>query len=249
MKQIRIAALTLATIVLASCGIFGKPQAKPAAQPDAQKVVIFGDSYSTFKGYLPEGYATWYHKDINPKANDCNQVDSCWWSILCADMGYDMILNNSYSGSTICNRGYHGDDYTATSFTTRVQVDIVAEDGTIGRCGQKPDIIFIFGGTNDSWAGDEAGVVLPRDQWRNADLYQCLPATSWLLGYLTEKLPDTRIVMIINSQLRSEIMEGIAEASRVYGVDYVQLHDIDKQTGHPSKAGMRAIAKQIEEIL
>ena len=29
-------------------------------------VLIFGDSFSTFEGYIPEGYATWYSKEETP---------------------------------------------------------------------------------------------------------------------------------------------------------------------------------------
>ena len=32
---------------------------------------------------------------------------------------------------------------------------------------------------------------------------------------------------------------------RHYGVECLDLHDIDKQRGHPSQKGMKAIAKQV----
>lgn len=233
MKNTFIAALCCLALVCCS----SKPQ----------KVVILGDSYSTFEGLIPEGYACWYFSD--ERGNDVHSADSTWWKILCADKGYELLLNSSFSGSTICNRGYNGLDYTAVSFVTRMKRDIATEDGSVPLCRLRPDLILIFGGTNDSWSGAPAGKVLPRDKWQDADLYQCLPATSYMLGYLTEKLPKTRIVMILNSELRDEITDGLEEASRVYGVESIRLKDIDKIGGHPSKKGMKAIAAQLEEIL
>ena len=36
---------------------------------------------------------------------------------------------------------------------------------------------------------------------------------------------------------------------RHYGVTNIRLHDIDKQWGHPSVAGMESIARQVREAL
>jgi len=215
------------------------------AQPT--RVVLFGDSYTTFEGWIPEGYACWYTADR--AGNDVKDLDSTWWRILCAEKGYELLLNSSYSGSTIGNLGYGGEDYSDRSFVTRMKTDIVTEDGQPGACGQLPDLLLIFGGTNDSWCGEPAGEVLPKERLGEADLYQGLPATCVMLDYLTTHLPKTRILMIINSQLKPEYTEGLARASEMYGVEWILLHDIDKQMGHPSMAGMRAIAAQLSERL
>lgn len=216
-----------------------------ASEP--QKVVIFGDSYSTFEGNIPEGYECWYFIDSQYE-NDCHSLDSTWWRRVVADKGYELLLNTSYSGATICNTGYEGKDYTERSFVTRMKRDIVSEEGEY-LCGARPDIIFILAGTNDSWAQSPKGELLGKDDWRKADLDKSLPAISYMLGYLTEKLPDTRIIVIINSELDETTTAGLAEASRIFGVEYLQLKDIDKQWGHPSNAGMRQIAAQLEAIL
>lgn len=228
----------IAVAALAGCG---------AGVQGPEKVVVFGDSYSTFEEYIPEGYESWYFEEM-PYENDCHCVDSTWWRRVIADKGYELLLNTSYSGATICNVGYNGDDYTERSFSTRVHRDIVSEEGEY-LCGGKPDIIFILAGTNDSWAQSPKGELLGKDDWREADLDKSLPAISYMLGYLTEKLPDTRIIVIINSELDETTTAGLAEASRIFGVESLQLKDIDKQWGHPSNAGMRQIAEQLEAIL
>ena len=213
----------------------------------AKKVVIFGDSYSTFEGSIPEGYACWYFVESEMQ-NDCHCVDSTWWSRVVKDLGMSLLLNSSYSGATICNTGYNGDDYSDRSFVTRMKTDIVAEDGTV-LCGDEPDVILILAGTNDSWAHAPAGGLLGREDWRQADLACVLPAVSYMMGYLTEKLPKTRIILIVNSELDPVTTGGLHEAARIFGAESVQLVDIDKQWNHPSNAGMRAIAEQVERAL
>ena len=53
---------------------------------EQKTVVILGDSYSTFDGYVPEGFAIWY--DSNPKEeNDVTAVQQTWWYKLCRKEG------------------------------------------------------------------------------------------------------------------------------------------------------------------
>ena len=39
-----------------------------------QTVAVLGDSYSTFEGFIPKGYATWYTTAVQ-KATDVNKVE------------------------------------------------------------------------------------------------------------------------------------------------------------------------------
>lgn len=212
------------------------------------KVVILGDSYSTFEGCIPEGYANWYWKGEG--GNDVHSADSTWWSHLRARTGMEILLNSSYSGATICNIGYRQEDYSDRSFVTRAKTDIVKEDGTPGACGQFPDVVFIFGGTNDCWAGSPRGRLIAPDKWREANLNECFPATCYLLGYLKEKLPaETRVIMIVNTELGEVFEECFAKACELYGAECVQLSDIHKIRNHPSQLGMRQIAEQLEIVL
>ena len=117
----------------------------------AKSVSILGDSYSTFQGYVqPEANAIWYFDPVNTSITDVASVRQTWWHKFIKNNGYRLCMNNSYSGSTICNSGYKRDkpdfaDYSDRSFVTRMN--------NLG-C---PDIIFIFGATNDAWAGSPIG--------------------------------------------------------------------------------------------
>lgn len=203
--------------------------------PEIRTIAILGDSYSTFDGYIPEGYACWYFS-VPQGENDVTKVEETWWHQLCASKGYELLLNNSYSGSTVCNTGYDGADYKDRSFITRMKDCVSGE--------VMPDMILIFGGTNDSWANSPIGE--PKySGWTEEDLYSFLPAYCHMLDYLTEEAPETIIINIINSELKDEITEGIISASEHYGTHSLLLKDVEKLWGHPSIKGMTSISEQL----
>ena len=93
----------------------------PAFAEGNKKVSILGDSYSTFYGAVePEGNEVWYFPDDKPEKTDVTSPEQTWWRIFMERTGYELERNNSYSGSTVCNRGYKGDDYSRRSFINRM---------------------------------------------------------------------------------------------------------------------------------
>lgn len=196
-------------------------------------VSILGDSYSTFSGFVqPDTNRVWY--GWNPKAEQTNvdNVNQTWWHLLIKENGCRLVKNNSFSGATICNTGYKGNDYTDRSFVSR------AKD--LG----SPDVIYVFGGTNDDWAKSPLGEFKYAD-WTKDDLFQVRPATACMLATMIDYYPGTEIVVIINSELRPEITESLATIAKHYGLPVVRLHDIEKRAGHPTIKGMRQIADQV----
>lgn len=200
------------------------------AQP--KKVSILGDSYSTFRGAIPQNYAVFYPL----QGNDVKNVEETWWYQFISDSGFQLEVNNSYSGSTICNTGYNREDYSDRAFISRVN-----EIGS-------PDILFIFGGTNDAWAGSPIGEYKYRDITK-PDLYFFRPALAYLLDELKSLYPETKIYFLLNTELKDEINESVKTVCAHYNVPVIVLHDIDKQISHPSKEGMKAIAGQISDFI
>ena len=64
---------------------------------------------------------------------------------------------------------------------------------------------------------------------------------------LQKRYPEAQIVSILNSELREPINESMREICKHYGIQLVELHDIDKQNGHPSVKGMQSIFDQLLE--
>ena len=133
-------------------------------------------------------------------------------------------------------QGYNDDDYSPRSFITRLP-----------RLGS-PDIILIFGNTNDSWCGAKLGEYQYGD-WKRADLYTYRPALAKLLNDAQSRYPNVRIFFIQNTELKPSFVESTQVICKHYGVPIIQLKDIKKQSGHPNIEGMKAISQQVLEHL
>jgi lysophospholipase L1-like esterase len=206
-------------------------QAKPS-------VSILGDSYSTFEGYLtPDTMDIWYFENKqDPRRTDVKSVGETWWMQLIKKKNWKLELNNSWSGSTICYTGYGDEDYRLRSFITRVPA--------LG----SPDIILIFGGTNDSWSNAPVGEYKYAD-WRRADLYTFRPAMACMLHKIKERYPTADIYFISNDGLKPEITESMAQICKHYDVPMIQLENISKTAGHPNVKGMTQIAEQLDKAI
>lgn len=205
---------------------------------DIKKVSIMGDSYSTYKGYIPKNYGWWYGQGTTKAGdkNDVTKVDETWWKQLTDTPGYALEVNDAFSGSTICTTGYDAVDSTISAFVSRYT-----------RLGD-PDIILIFGATNDSWAGSPIGDY----KYKNItteDKKSFRPALAFLLERVKESHKDASVYYILNSELKQEINESVHTICDHYEVPVIVLKNIDKQSGHPSVAGMRAIYIQVLDAL
>ena len=196
-------------------------------------VSVLGDSYSTYEGFLtPSTNAIWYHVKNASSKTDVTSVTQTWWHQVISKMGWRLCVNNSYSGSTICHTGYDGNDYSDRSFLTRMD--------NLG-C---PDIIFIFGATNDSWAHVSLGEykydgILPSDLW------QFRPGMARLLEWMQQRYLGTELIFILNDGLTEGITESVKTICEHYGVKCIALKGIHKLSGHPSVRGMQQIAEQV----
>ena len=214
---------------------------------DLGNIFILGDSYSTFEGHIPEGFDAYYlasgpaYKCQKGELDegDVFQVNETWWYDLCNENG-NLLRNCSWSGTTICNTGYNQSDNSKCSFIARF--DNLAEEGYLEK--NKVDTLFLFGGTNDSWAGSPIGE-LKYDDYTKEDLYSALPAFGYLMESFKKYLKGTKIYCIINTELKEEITDAYKEACKKYGVDVIELQNIDKQHGHPTILGMKQIKEQV----
>ena len=217
----------------------------PAPEDDGiTNVMIFGDSYSTFEGYIPTTYKSWYKKN-GREGTDVKKVEQTWWYQLCEQMNYNLVVNDSYSGSTIGYTGYDGADTSKTSsFIYRL------ENYEKQKFFEKNDvdIIFVFGGTNDSWANAPLGEFKTENITKD-DLYNVLPAISYFIGELKRLAPNAEIVFILNTDLKEEIGDAAKKTAEFYGTKCIELTTFKKSSSHPSVKGMQSIASQVRKAL
>ena len=203
-------------------------------------VLIFGDSYSTFSGWIPEGHAAYYPPTLDTRPM-IDKVEDTWWHALIRETDSHLLLNESWSGSTVGYTGYGGADTSKTSsFITRLRK--LNSDGFFK--DRKIDTAFVFGGTNDSWSDAPVGE-LKFENRSEADLYFVLPGVCEFLEELKNILTDARIIYIVNTDLKNEITDGIKCACEHYSIEYLFLSDIDKKADHPTVRGMKEIKEQI----
>ncbi len=236
-----------------------------APTSNAKKVSIIGDSYSTFSMYSNvdisgqfNGYSCMY-----PYAHitDVNVVTDTWWGKLCSTDEFQLEVNNSYGGSTICNLSYGNNDVSNTdlSFIHRVGTNRNGVD-TMGN----PDIILIFGGTNDSWANARMGKFIFSD-WSYYDLMSFRGGFAKLITKLKERYPNAKIYNICNvckydgrPGITKRAAESMAYICKHYDVPNIQL-DLTKAypdmrpekpgEDHPVEAGMQHIFEQVYAVL
>ena len=207
-------------------------------------VMIFGDSYSTFSGYIPDGYAVYYSgKRTTPP--DVDNVTETWWHMLISETASTLVQNNSWSGSTI---GYTGYGYTDRSSTSSFiyRFEKLLDEGFFKE--NKVDTLFVFGGTNDSWCQAPIGQLQFSD-WTRDSLFFVLPAICYFFNRLKTELKDTEIICLINNGINGEIIEGMKKCCKHYGIKYVAFDKIDKVNGHPTKQGMIDIKDHIVKKL
>lgn len=208
-----------------------------------KNIMIFGDSYSTYEGYVPEGYAIWYNWEDRPET-DVRRVEETWWYALASELSLNIVRNDSWSGSTIGNTGYCGDCSKINSFLYRL--DKLKSEGFFEQ--NDIDTVFVFGGTNDTWCGAPLGE-LKFDGFTEEDLFCVRPAIAAFLTRLKETLPNANIISLINTDLTAEITETIAEVSRHLGTEYLAFTHIEKSSGHPNIQGMAEIKEQVKAFL
>jgi len=222
---------------------------------DLGNVFILGDSYSTFEEYIP--YITdtaWYRNTPAFVTNVDNVAETWWWQTLAATNS-NLLLNASYSGTTMCNTGYTPvtgqpaplGNAKHNSFTTRLQEFI--DDGYFTT--NKVDTFFLFGGTNDIWANadNKYDIGAPKySGWTDDDLNYIIPAFCYLINQIKTNVNPTRLVVIINDELAAfdaTAVEKYKEVCAHYGVGVVELSGVSKQSGHPDEAGMTTIKEQV----
>ncbi len=204
-----------------------------------KNILIIGDSYSTFEGYNPDGYEMYY---TGERGTDIKTVDQTWWHRFVSKTGVNLVLNDSWSGSTVCYTGRKNPEYAyRSSFVNRMNL-MFKEDFF-----KKNDVdtVFIFGGTNDSWLDTTPLGEAEFDNISEEDLYSTLPAICYMIKRLSEELPKIKIYFIINTELDEMIVKTVKLASEHFGTSFIELQNIDKIDGHPTVKGMTEICDQV----
>jgi len=221
------------------------------------KISIFGDSISTLDGTNPPDYAVFYDAQ-NQLLADVLSPDDTWWGMVINALDGELLMNNSWSGSTVFKHPlYEVDSYGCSDARTSL----------LGKNRENPDIIFIFLGTND-WG---FGVPIQAPIGHQEDCYYFVPAYSTMLKKVKNNYPNAKIyalslaraqctknpsMRIDESYFRNKMIDysnAIKDCAKTYDADYIDIltgEDYDSIDGvHPTRQGMKTIAEKVINAL
>lgn len=196
-----------------------------------KKISILGDSISTFEGYIPNNYKSFYPASYG----DVRSIFDTWWMQVINGLGAQLFINNAYGGSTVCNF-----DKFSTSNDNRLQ--------TLSINGKVSDVLLIFMGTNDC-----------SSKYVNSISFE--EAYKTMLHKLQKISPGTEIILInlpmsklysVDSQY--QLNQIIRKCANEFKYKLVDISGLDLRlklidSAHPKLIGMKALSKAILDSL
>lgn len=218
---------------------------------------ILGDSISTFENCsVPDGAA--YYDMSHKLACGILTTSDTWWGQVIDRLGGELLVNNSFSGSTVCRHpSYEIQSYACSDERT----------ASLGKCGVSPDVILVYIGTNDWGCGFR---IFPDDRFGDDEDSPCLfvPAYQQMLSKLRANYPKAEIWCFTMAVSRcsakpsftfpyyhggrhiNEYCEAIRLCAERYGCRLIDLYKraelYDTLDGfHPTASGMQTIADAV----
>ena len=233
-----------------------------------ETISIVGDSISTFKGVIPEGYY-----DFFPENGTVGSIKETWWRQAFEELNLELCVNASSSGATCA-----GDSTSAEN--PQVGCDEFRTGGLADAAGNAPDIILVYMGTNDLLESIPMGSNDGTTQVSDGVIANFSDAYTLMLDKLRTKYPQAKIycctilpvgtwgtdgAMIpfcngadggLQASSYADKIRQIAENKGLQVIDLyscgVTMENILEMTSdgvHPTPAGMRCIAAKVEECL
>lgn len=214
---------------------------KYSTKPDLSgKVIsIMGDSISTFQGWIPDGsdgrnlpHVYWYPQ------NYCNDVSKTWWhQLIFKEFKAKLGVNESWSGSCIGNNKDVNEEKSGpdTCMASIMRITNLGSNGT-------PDIIYVYGGTNDIGNPGRSGQTL--GTFNSSTNYTTVDLTTYKWTYFVDSFrvmlqrmqyyyPKAKIIVMLpafsvtyyNRALQDSYLEQMKEICDYFGVEYIDLRD------------------------
>ncbi|MBQ8497903.1 MAG: hypothetical protein IJ489_10695 [Clostridia bacterium] len=216
---------------------------------------VLGDSISTLNGYTEPDYAAFYEGIVKFATNVFIPEDT-WWGQVIERLGGFILVNNSFSGSTVTKRkGYEIESYGCSDERT----------SALSRDGVSPDVIMVFIGINDWGCRTKR---LPTDDSEKDDISIFSVAYKTMLSKLKKNYPQAEIwcfTLPISAwsekenfvfpyrdgewhiQNYCETIRGCAEAQgcRVIDLYHYPIPYDTVDGAHPNAVGMKTLADAV----
>lgn len=238
-------------------------------------VAILGDSISTYDGISNDGnvrttidsYNAWYNGDWQQAMESPNQT---YWGAVIEKLGMQLLINNSCGGNKLTQMS--GTGVAVDAGYNRVE-KLTPNTGELK--DTKPDLIFIFMGTNDYISNLPLGELTP-DIYENVAFgtdfitpFSFTEAYVITLEKASKLYPDSEIYIFTlipthyndNPALLNEYNNRIRQLAAHYdnvalvdvaansGISYQNYRDFTFDGTHPNIPGMAAIAQVLEQAI
>ncbi len=203
-------------------------------------IAIYGDSVSTFAGYIPQDFAYYYPQETL----DVKTVGDTWWYKLYQNNGLNITINNSISGTGVINAGampgYNG--------LSQKRVDLLIQENV------PVNLVIVYLGINDCKVG--------------TDVTSFKRAYKQMIEMMINTLGDVDIVLCtlgastfsyVNCyNLRIEYNNAIRDLASQYNLSIVELDKVITEENkeqymanmlHPNKKGMDVIYTAVMDTL
>ena len=214
--------------------------------PSATRFSVLGNSFSALEGTVdPETNDVWSSYSLVGVTSS----EQMWWHKVSTRMRWNLEKNNSFSGSLVCNfKDFDGGDhYAPNSYIRRMD--------NLGN----PDVILIFGGTNDIYKRAPLGDYV-YSNWTEEQLCSYRPAMAYILDYLKRHHPNAKIYFLVDMELcindvtiddatRQAYLDSMHRIASHYNVECIDIYGIHKAYWHPDVEGQNDIARQVIEAL
>jgi lysophospholipase L1-like esterase len=218
---------------------------------------VLGDSISSFEGYSQPREAAYYDREKKIQSGVLTLADT-WWGKVIESLEGELLVNNSISGSMVCQLpAYQVPSYGCSDERT----------SALDKDGVSPDVIMVYLGTND-WG---AGIPITARTKGEDNLSLFANAYKTMLAKLKANYPNAEIWCLTLPISRCTAREGFAfpycyagrnileynDAILSCGValdcrviDLAKNEEFDTMDGfHPNVSGMETIAFGVIERL
>ena len=193
-----------------------------------ESFAIIGDSISTYKGIIPDGYACFYPY---PTA-DVTNFNQTWWMRTINKVGGYLLINESYSGSCV-NAGSSSDSMNYSRINN------------LKISGVQPDNIIIYMGSNDCAS-------------QYVSVNQFITGYKTMIERIKEVCPDSKIYLctlatstkFYTTSSQEEFNAVIRQYAEEFNLTLIEMKDVNitnnlVDSAHPNSAGMEIFANGV----
>lgn len=204
---------------------------------------FLGDSITTYKGYIPNGYEYFYYDTLY-------NVSQTWWKMTQEELGCKLGVNNSYSGTCVLKKYGNG----SNSGETLARLEKCLRYDQI-----VPDILVVYMGMNDCLVDPKDVTVSEfRTSYENMiqNIYLLYPNVKLFvctIGYDIYYQNKTNLEShLTQKEAFNQIITEIAAENNIPVIDFANAYhssDYLLDTVHPNNLGMIELSKLAVETI